>query len=152
MKEHDDAGCECEICKNGMEAYLKKEAELIEKVGWYAHLVGGYPDGRINAHTHNIKERFGHDDLQIVIELPTETINGIFHGVVSKIKDGISFKDGDKVYGIIKELPVGFFLTKDGSRDVLRIILPDVNGVVEKDEMKDGFEVQFEELKNPERP
>ena len=131
--------CRCEICENGMEAYRKKEAELVEKVGWYIHLVGDYPNGMINAHTHNLENHVNHPDLQIVLPIDDKSISNIFHNIIGKIKDGATFKDGDKANGVLKSMPVAFFAARDGDRDVLRVILPDTDGVIDRYKVNDRW-------------
>lgn len=140
--KHKD--CDCEICRNGMEAYREKELEILKKHGWLIHFVTE-PDslGLVNVHTHNINNFLGHPDFQIAYPLEPNVAGGILHGLVDKIKKGSKFKEGDETDGILKGMPVGFFAVKEGNRYVLRVILPDANGVVARDRIAEPFNLQF---------
>lgn len=139
--------CQCEICQaesidEGMQRLAAKQLRAVSKHGFYAHLVpvGG---GFVNAHTHLVAEAFDHDDFQIVLSIPPQTISGIFHDFVDRVKAGEQFKDGDEVTGIIINGPVKLINAVENFRHVLRVILPDPEGKLDASEMREPFVEQY---------
>jgi len=143
--ENHEKECECACCRDGEEAFREREREIIEKHGWLIHFVTE-PDGLglVNVHTHNIDNFLGHPDFQIVYPLEPNVAGGILHGLVDKIKEGSKFKEGDEANGILKGMPVGFMAVKEGNRFVLRVILPDTDGVVARGKIAKPFDLQFQ--------
>lgn len=130
--------------------YLEWEKKSLEKFGWFTHFVPdeNYPLG-VNIHTHGIKESFSHPDIQIIIGLPPEIVQSILHPLVKKIKAGKTFKAGESYSKIIKGFKVRFESTFECGRAVLRMILPDPKGHLEKDKMDPGYARQYEGCVNP---
>jgi hypothetical protein len=134
---------------HGLEEMNEWQNEAVKKYGWYAHFVAkGYKNDLMNAHTHNVQEKFHHPDLQIVIPVPGKVANNIFFNVVNKIREGITFSPGEQVTGVIRNMPVTFCEAEENGRKVLRIILPDPNGVVDKDHIKPPFDLQYKPLED----
>jgi len=144
---------ECFAHKYGVDALEQKEKEGVEKYGWYAHAVPGdfknSPTG-MNIHTHHIQESFNHPDLQIVISVsPSQfgVMMSILHNAVNNfIKKGEKFEVGKEYKNIVGNgYSVTFAKTKECGREVLRMILPDKNGYIQKNEpMSGGYELQYE--------
>lgn len=125
----DGDGCECYVCKNGMDEFKKHQDDLMSKHGWIIHFVSPKSgDNRFNVHTHGLLEKYNHPDIQIMAGgLNPETANVIIHDIVDRIKDGERFKTGERYDKIIKNLDVKFESAVEGGRPVLRVIFPDKN-------------------------
>lgn len=110
----------------------KTQKEIMGEYGWVVHAVyeteEGELDGLCNVHTHGILETFNHPDLQIVLPIAPRANHQILSGVVDLIKNGKTFKDGDKSEEVILNLPVKFKEFQEGDRIVLRILFPDPKG------------------------
>lgn len=126
--------------------YYAWEAEQIEKYGWYAHFVfDAHNATGHDIHTHGLPAKYGHPDLQIVIPLPEDVALGIFWAVVHKIEDGAMFFPGMRASEIVKGYDVKFVMAKECDRDVLRIILPDKEGGLDRGCFKqENFNFQYE--------
>ena len=148
MKDHEKE-CECFSCKNGEESLHELEQKMIEKYGWYCHIIidndEQSPTG-FNAHTHNLQEKYNHPDIQIVVPINHKSIIAILHSIVDNyIKKGNTLKEGEEYDKIIQYYKVTFFNTKECGRNVLRLILPDVNGYIQQNEPMDkNFSLQYE--------
>lgn len=140
--EHEDENCECYACKNGFDALAKKEQELIEKFGWYTHMVAH--NDWCDTHTHHVSESYNHPDLQITLPLSQSTVSGILNVLVTMIKSGTVFKEGLNYEGIIRGYEVTFIKVSDGIRDLLRIILPDRDGNLIEEDMDPVYAAQYE--------
>jgi len=125
--------------------------KCLKKHGWYAHFVPdeSFPLG-MNIHTHGLLEgdlHLHHLDLQIVLPLQPEVAQGVLHAVTAKIKGGKVFQDGEKYDGILKAgFLVAFAKALEGERIVLRIILPDPDGKIDKAEMDPDYARQYDGL------
>jgi len=147
MVEFDEEE-DCFVRQHGADALAAKEAELVEKVGWYIHFV---VDGKdFNIHTHHVLESFGHTDLQITIGLQKDTAMEVLQTVVNKIKAGQKFTVGNDYEGIIgKGYKVRFINATVGGRQVLRLIFPDADGNLDRAEMKqEYFANQYDNLQS----
>jgi len=126
--------CNCFACENGMEELKKIEADCIKKFGWYAHLVTNddkCPSG-VNGHTHNVKEAYGHKDLQICLPIQPEILNGLLTTVVDEIKKGKKFESGVEYDNIFSGgFKAKFLDAFECGRPVLRLLIPDKNGKYE---------------------
>jgi hypothetical protein len=154
-KTHTNSkSCECYACKYGMEALDKFEIEMMEKYGWYIHVVvddgeDNTPTG-MNAHTHGLVKSFDHPDLQWVIPMGQDKVNIIastFHAIVDNyLKKGIKLQVGEEYSEVIgNSYKVTFAKAKECGREILRIILPDQYGYMQKNEpMDEAFATQYE--------
>lgn len=122
--------------KKKFEEFKKQEEELIEKYGFVIHNVFPSSDDEIlwSHHTHGLKENFNHMDLEIVLPINPNVVGGIFHSMVKQIKEGESFEDKLISNRVIQNYDVQLVKVNDGHRELLRIILPDVNGKFPSDE------------------
>lgn len=109
------------------------EAASIKEYGFFIHFVAKDSSSPtlFNTHTHGLERSFKHLDLQIVCPVPEQLAMYVFHTVVDFIKKGKSFADGEISYDVL-DLPVKFVAAKECDRDVLRIILPDTKGLVDR--------------------
>jgi hypothetical protein len=121
--------------------------DMITKHGFCVHYVkeeSTFPY-KVNIHTHGIEDHLGHPDLQIVLPVPPDVAAGLFAILYVKIKDGARFSDGQVLKTPEEEikLPIKFVSAKEGGRDLLRIILPDVEGRTSYSEMSSKFRRQY---------
>jgi hypothetical protein len=138
--------CTCLPCSFLRIYYLRRnEALLQENEGWTADYVitsdPSTPTG-FNAHTH-IHERYGHPDFQIALRLPMGLCDHIFRGLVDRVKNGHKFKAGDRIEGVFgekNEYNVVLIDAIENDRPVLRVIIPDEHGHLDKAELKDAHQ------------
>ena len=138
---------ECACCKLGKEAALEQEKKMFEKYGWIIHCVMDEPDltTNFNFHTHGIPVTWpGAMDIQIIAPLPTKMAHGLACGYVDLLKEGKRFKSGDTTDGIIEDMKVLFMKVTETRRKVLRMILPDKKGNLEREKMKKPYVEQWE--------
>ena len=106
-------------------------------LGWIIHYVpeaSADPD-IVNIHTHGVKEKFDHLDLQITMPVSPNTAAGILHGVVNQIEAGKVFKEGDTSDEVLGGgYIVGFKEFTECERTVLRILFPDKNNILPDNE------------------
>lgn len=128
-----------------MDAIRAKQAQLLDKYGWYSHLVDGddeSPTG-FNAHSHGMNETYCHHDFQIVIPLPKEVVSGILFTLAEAVKAGRMFAPGDVASEIINGFDVTFAVAIECGREVLRVILPGPDGRLARDEIDASFAPQY---------
>lgn len=132
--EHDE---ECACCKDGVEETLRRQAELIEKVGWFSHIV---PDQTAyNYHTHGLPELLNCPDLQVLLPIDPNKTHSLITSMINEAKEkAISFKAGEKFVvpnfkSATGDLIVLFVKAREGDREVLRVILPDKKGNLGRD-------------------
>ena len=80
--------------------------------------------GACNFHTHGLA-KYGHPDLQIVIEYPPQEIARILNTIGLRIQDGARFSAGDLIQGIYEDCDVRLDTFEETGRNVLRVIIPD---------------------------
>jgi hypothetical protein len=134
-----------------METVSPQEKDFLESYGWYSHLVFSKDDGqlRANYHTHGLPEHFGHLDFQFVLPLHRDTLHALATTLVDRVKNGERFVTGMRVSGVVKRhdvLLVETAETQNIRRRVLRVILPDDDGNLDKATLNGIFAAQFQEL------
>lgn len=148
--------CNCLACTAIRELLLEQEEMQGRKsYRWTGHIRSDDPSSptMFNAHTHSIAN---HLDFQIVLPMPNEIAHQIFEHLFQQIKAGISYKRGD----IAEEIPdikmayiaisedgepeirvidahwnLTFINAVEDGRPVLRIIIPDPEGNLKKEDM-----------------
>ncbi|MGP8214267.1 MAG: DUF4262 domain-containing protein [Bacteroidia bacterium] len=135
--------CQCEGCKNGLEAMHARHDELMKKFGWMVHYITpdeNYPFG-VNIHTHGFPEKFKHPDVQICLPLSPENAQGIMNNIGRLLEGGKKFKAKRKYNDIIERFPVLMLPATEDDRKVLRVVFPDKHGRFDtefsKSQMKD---------------
>lgn len=111
--------------------------KLKRRIDWIIHAVSnGIPcadcgktensfiPGACNFHTHGLA-KYGHLDLQIVIEYPPQEIARILNTIGLRIQDGARFAAGDLIKGIYEDCDVRLDTFEETGRNVLRVIIPD---------------------------
>ena len=131
-----------QIQKN-LEALREWENEKLKTNGWFAHYVFD-EEGRVNCHTHGLKESLNHPDLQIIFPLDRESGSIIHSNAVKIIKGGVSFTAGVRYNGIVTGREVTFAKAHEGEREILRMIIPGEDLVLEKGKMGE-FDFQWED-------
>jgi hypothetical protein len=137
------------MAMNDLKAVRAWESECLEKSGFYIHVVEGQQDvaSNFNAHTHGLMESMGHPDLQILAPLPTESIGGIFHGIIDKIRKGWKVAAGDIDASVLTNgYKVTYCWATESGRRVIRVILPDVKGNLDPKTMEMPFALQYADL------
>lgn len=138
--------CKCAYCEMGTEKALAMEREFIAKDGFFAHLIAEdktTPMG-FNAHTHGFELTWNHPDLQIVFPVDGQVAMGLFWAAVAHIKEGSVFSDGDVVARIAgNNYKVKFIKVQEAGRDVLRMILPDLQGNLDVETITGNFRHQY---------
>lgn len=150
MTKESECGCgdpNCYAGKHGFEAMAQKEAEFIEKYGWYVHFIDDDPNMPlgVNFHTHGVSETFKHRDFQIVLPLQSGVAHTVFAEVVDRVNKGEIFEHNEATDDVIgNDFKVKFVNALDGDRRVLRIILPDSSGSLDPEQMVEGYSHQYE--------
>ncbi len=112
--------------KNNQVFISEENQALLDRQGWF--LDYEVMDGPIsNIHTHGLAENLNHADLQIVLKLEEEMAAMLFETIISNIADGYKYKVGRST-NVIEGIEVEFKVFEEGSRKVLRLILPDSEG------------------------
>ena len=128
-----------------------QEQEALESQGWFSHFVMPTVDGQtwVNYHTHGLPEHYAHPDFQLVLPLDGNTLHALAAKLVDRVKKGERFTAGARVSGITAKydvLLIDAMETKSIRRNVLRIILPDKEGGVDRESLSGIFAEQFQEL------
>ena len=107
----------------------------MKTTGWIIHYVFE-DEGRkpfLNAHTHGLPKKYGHVDLQVALGAELGVSPGVVHGLmwaaVRKIEKGEVFADGSLVSEIMDGYEVKFVARQENRRTVLRMLLPDKEGL-----------------------
>lgn len=103
---------------------------------WYmdsAIYADEYDGIHANYHTHGFQASFNHIDFQIVLNMDPEVANDIFYSLIDDINSGRRFEEAKEYSDIIEGLKVTFKQFREMERDVLRIFLPDENGILPND-------------------
>jgi hypothetical protein len=132
-----------------MEDISPQEREFLDSVGWYSHVVVADGQRWVNYHTHGLPEHYGHLDFQFVLPLESETLHALASKLVDRVKKGERFVAGTRVSGITKQFEVLLIQmaeSRSTPRLVLRVILPDKDGNLERGMLKGLFAAQFQDL------
>lgn len=126
--------CHCDVCKHGPEVVRERELNALDKHGWYTHFIFGDDDSpfHMNIHTHGLKEKFNHLDLQICFPVLSDQAHSILiTAIEDHIKKGEKYEAGQKYNGLIVnsqndiDAEILFLEAEECGRPVLRMIFPD---------------------------
>lgn len=122
---------------------LNKYFDALNKYGWVINYV---IDGRKrNIHTSGLINKYGHLELQIVLPIKPSLVKNIIWGMVRMIENGKRFEHGKCYFNIPYVHRVK--ICKTSSDDMLRVILPDNDGYLHYNCMKDEvFKNQYNDL------
>lgn len=147
---HGNDGCNCVICSGEMtrKTLTKHEEKLMERFGWFAHVVVADPNiaTGYNYHTHGMNVTLGHLDLQIVLPLSEKKCHSIAATIYDQVHSGMKFDDGDETKiprSNGSNYPVRFIKVREGDREVLRVILPSAEGKLEPKDVADDDEPEY---------
>ena len=131
-----------------MEDISREEQENLESYGWYSHFVVGGDEGQqwANYHTHGLPEHYGHLDFQFVLPIDGGTLHALATKLVDRVKKGERFVAGMHVSGLMAKYEVLLIQTTESGRSVLRVILPDKDGKLDRATLTGIFGAQFEDL------
>jgi len=135
--------CKCKVCTDGVESVLQMQEQSLKKYGWYAHIVVDDDNMpmKFNFHTHH----FSGNDVQIVLPMDPNICLQIMHGLHKKVKEGLIIKPFVEYDEIISNYKVLFIPATESNRKILRMILPDKEGKIKKEDMIDPmFAKQYE--------
>lgn len=135
MKEEN-----CDACENGIEAVIAHQEFLLRTKGWYAHAVP------CNYHTHGLPMSFDHLDIQVTLPIDPAQVHSVVCLVVEMIKEGKKFHSFTRYSGILKNMEVTFVGAIESGHSVLRMILPDANGSLDREEMDILYAEQYDNL------
>ena len=131
MKHHIET-CDCEICKNGLEAVREKEQKMIERYGHsiryifdsYQTEYGVFP----SIFTRGLTETANHSNLEVVLPVDQATANFLLNTLAEKIHQGWEFKL-NQVYQIpeLNNVPFYFELSvqPEIKEHLYRVIIAD---------------------------
>lgn len=145
----NDHKCECHACTYGIDATRAREKELMEKYGWYAHIVMDdeqSPTG-FNYHTHGFTESFNAPDIQIVIPIQPEIAHAIADTIVAALQSGKKFQTNQRESAVLQGHDVMFVEAVENGREVWRVVLPDQNNQLEIDKMDLDYAIQWHNLR-----
>jgi hypothetical protein len=133
-----------------MEAVLEEEKEHIKKYGWFFHvfLPEVQNQNYLDCHTHGL-DLIGHLDFQLVLPIDSGVLYSLATTLVERVQGGERFSSGMRVDKVVKDYDVLLIekgLLCRGPRRVLRVILPDQAGNLEKDKLTGIFAAQYQEL------
>lgn len=114
----------------------EKQNQMMDEYGWVVHYVIG-----AGAHSHGLRENFGHADLECKMNIEPKVLQSIFSDIVAEIKNGHKFLPGISYPKIIGKSLNVTFVTR-GER--LRLILPDKDGNLKQGDMDPIYAAQFE--------
>lgn len=134
-----------------MDELNPQEEQFLKSHGWYSHLM--FPTDVesqwVNYHTHGLPEHYGHLDFQFILPLDRATLHSLATILVDRVKKGERFADGMQVSGVARKYDVLLFKTNESQsnqRSVLRVILPDAQGNLDKEAITGAFAIQFKEI------
>lgn len=126
---------------------LRWEKKMLKKLGWYmdAIFADEYNDIHANYHTHGVQENFNHLDFQIVLNMDPEVANNIFFTLIDNVKNGITYEVDKQYSNVIDGFNIIFKQYKEIDRVVLRVLLPDEDGILPTDDKCDEvYKAQLE--------
>ena len=126
----------------------EQEQEWMRTLGYYVHFVfptesDDWPDGFIDMHTHGLDMMADHPNFQIVLAVNQNTLKGIIDDLVQRVFAGERFTPG-RYDNVIKNLDVELVeAVDDDGESLLRVILPDPEGNLSKDDIQEPYRVQY---------
>jgi Domain of unknown function (DUF4262) len=120
--------------------------ENMARYGWYANYVPNHPESPtgVSTHTYGLDESWHHPNIQIVVPMPPKMAHGILIQLAEMVASGRKFEPGVKYDDIMEDLPVMFAWADESGRRVLRAILADKEGGIERGKIKAPYSKQWE--------
>jgi len=128
--------CECQVCRDGIDASNKWEADCMKEFGWFIHLVPSSTNSDyVNYHTHGFDKTWNHLDFQIVLNISHNETQHVFNNLSDRVKGGEIFFEDAQYERIIKAgYKIKVMKTRECGREVMRVIFPDNAGLFPGDE------------------
>ena len=148
-KDPGDHGrvCPCDACAGRAPDVPEWQREMMRTIGWYAHQVEtGHeesPTG-FSYHTHGLPESFGHPDLEIVFPSAPGETHRVGARLVELVKAGRKFAPLVEADDIIEGQRITFARAAEGGREILRVILPGPDLVLDRGRMAPPYGEQWE--------
>ena len=125
------------------------ESDQLAQYGFYIHAVyEANENGLINVHTHGLAAE-GLEDLQVVLPIEPNHAMGVIHSAVEVIRARGAVELGDCA-DVLEGLRVRLVAGIESGRFVIRIILPDPTGSLERDNMVSPYGDQYLGIESPE--
>ena len=151
MNDKHKRKCTCALCESGdskgdrIAMITEFEERCMRQFGWFAHVIMDSDNVTgFSFHTHGLEISQKHKDFEITLPIGQETAHGIMTSIADRIKAGEKFEEGKDYDGIIVGFKVRFVERTETRRQVLRVILPDKDGNLDRDKVKDDFAKQWE--------
>lgn len=107
----------------------EQRRRMMEEYGWLVDFVFPTEENELaNIHTHGVKDSFGHADFQIVLPLQQQLAHSLLVDLVERVKRGEQIVPEKRYNDVIRDFDVYFVKKYEGTRLVLRMILPDDEG------------------------
>ena len=146
-----NSDCECSVCREVRREGIShdealrrlgiRDAHFVEQIGWTVHVITDEP----TAHTHGLEESYGHLDVQVWLPTNHRKQYELLATVAEAVKAGRRYAAG-KEYNDLFNVPVRFVEREEGGRRVLRLIVPDPNGLFPDDHgCMPGYDMQLHE-------
>lgn len=135
--------------KDKLKELKEKEEQLMMKHGFVIHNVFPSSDEDVlwSHHTHGLKENFNHMDLEIVLPIDPVIAYSVINGMVEQIREGETFEDKLVSDRVIQNYDVQLVRVNADDRELLRIVLPDVNGKFPSDkDCADIYKNQLDDI------
>lgn len=88
-----------------------------------------YREGIANYTTIGLTEHYRHPELQIVLDIDPGVAGYILNMFGNEIRNGLRLRDGDIIDGVVADHPVRIKKMRTGGVEMLRVLLPDPNGL-----------------------
>lgn len=126
---------------------IKSEPDLLElkalaknECSWIIHRVKDdkhFDPAFCNIHSHGMQKIFTHKDFQVVLDMGDEIACYLINTLCERVRDGNGdtvFTPGQIIDGIYSKFPIKLASATEAGRPVLRILIPDDNGLFPGDD------------------
>ncbi len=110
------------------------------KIDWIVHvhrnfaqcaecgeIIEDFAPNMCNVHTFGLQELYNHLDFQIVLDIGDKTSGCILNSLGLRVQAGEKFYAGQVLDDVIMDYKVKLIKAEDDGREVLRVVLPDIN-------------------------
>ena len=98
---------------------------------------------KANIHTHGLLENYNHLEIQICLPIHPELAFSILNEVAYKVKGGKVFCENTRYSEVLQNLDVLMVKAKDEGVDILRLIIPDKDGNLDKEKLTGDYQMQY---------
>jgi hypothetical protein len=123
-----------------------EEQHLLE-YGWAMRIMDHpSPHGPADYRTFGLERNYQVPEFQLYYPLSPGVAVSVLGTAIDLIKAGTRFKDGDTSADVLEGFSVKFVDATVGGKKMLRIILPDKQGRIERGEITGTYALQYEQL------